>query len=471
MEATAKGLWLVPTFGRVSTNVVRFIKACVDTGATTRIVLVVDQADYATNNLAYDALDLPENMEIHVVKGGCCADATRDAMADLFTDDVQWLGWLADDLVPVTPGWDVKAVAHLNGTNWVSTNDGRHAPVKANGSTVWSADLIRATGYLYPPGFKHMYIDTAWELLGQATRTWVCDMNILVKHEHASSSDVKDSTFAKSNSFWDNDDRAWADWQEHGKAKAIDAIFALMQQHGAQIVHPDLSGFKVAIAVPAGDGRFEGVFLHSLRHTEAMVRAYGGQTTLLDCSYNSDLPNARCKLFGAFLRSDATHCLWIDSDQGWEPKDFVRLLLAKKDFVAVAGVRKVFPASFAVNVQTDDGKPMAIEQDATNGLLRATGVGMAFTCISRACAERMAQHYADLEFDSADGRAEVGLFLPMIKNRHWRSEDLAFCQRWRDIGGEIWIAPEVSLEHVGAFKWSGAWLDQLIEKSASERAA
>ena len=180
---------------------------------------------------------------------------------------------------------------------------------------------------------------------------------------------------------------------------------------------------------------------------------------------------ARIKLFGAFMRSDCTHLFWIDSDQGWQAKDFIRLLLAKKDFVAVAGVRKVFPASFAVSVSDDNGRPLPIREDASHGLLRASGVGMAFTCMSRACATRLSQSYVDLKFTTADGREESGIFMPMIKNGRYLSEDYGVCQRWRDIGGEIWIAPEVSLLHVGAFTWQGAWVDQLAEKSAAERAA
>ncbi len=465
MEATAKGLWILPTFGRASTNLPRFLAACAKTSTTTNIALVVDEADYAATHDAYDALELPDNIWVHLVKGGNCAQATREAMAELFTDDLAWWGWLADDLVPETPEWDVKAIAHLNGYNFVSTDDAMYAPNKANGATVWSAELLRAVGYIYPPDFTHFYCDTIWEEITKATGTWVCDMSILVRHVHASRGGDKDATFAKTNSAWGNDDPAFAKWRETEKSAAIDRVFALMGEHGAAVTKVNLDGFKVMIATPSGGGAPDRVFQRSLRETEPAVKFYGGATVYVELPFLSDIGLARSKLFGAFLRSDCTHLFFIDDDQGWQARDFIRLLLAKKDFVAVAGVRKVSPPSFAVSVQDEQGRALPIEEDAASGLLRATSVGMAFVCMSRACCDRLAQSYADLEFDSADGRTEIGIFLPFIRDRRWRSEDYAVCDRWRAIGGDIWVAPEVNLEHVGKYVWSGAWLDQLKEKS------
>jgi len=36
------------------------------------------------------------------------------------------------------------------------------------------------------------------------------------------------------------------------------------------------------------------------------------------------------------------------------------------------------------------------------------------------------------------------------------SEDLVFCKRWRELGGDVWVDPEVRLGHVGAFTYAGA---------------
>jgi hypothetical protein len=82
----------------------------------------------------------------------------------------------------------------------------------------------------------------------------------------------------------------------------------------------------------------------------------------------------------------------------------------------------------------------------------------------------MSQHYADLAFRSPDGAREFGIFLPMVLNERYLGEDFACCQRWRHMGGEIFIAAECNLEHVGKHVWEGAWLTNLVESSQRQQA-
>jgi hypothetical protein len=359
----------------------------------------------------------------------------------------------------------------LNGHNCVSTNDGLHAPQKMNGAMVWSADLIRAVGYLFAPGIVHMYADDVWEILGRATGCWTVDMSIMVRHLHETATGRKDDTSRRTNASWVADDKAFLEWRKNGQGPAVERILALMRDHGVDMFRPDLSGVEVMLAVPCGDGRYERLFMESLRLTEQAVTQYGGQFRFAECAYVSDIVIARTRLFGAFLRSTATHMFMVDSDQAWAVHDFVKFLLADRDFIAAAGVRKVTPPSFAVNISDEFGNPTPIHVDAERGYMEVTGVGMAFVCITRACAERMVEAYADLKFSAAEGREEVALFLPMVFNKRYMSEDFAFVHRWRAIGGKAWVDPTVDLKHVGAFVWQGAWLTHLAEKMAAERAA
>lgn len=472
MDPKSRGFWLMPTLGRAKTNVPRFFAAAKAMGMTTPGFLVVDYDDLGKNAYDYEELELPENWELFLVQGGGCAAATREAMAELFTDDVEWIGWLGDDIIPETEHWDVKAIRQLNGWNVISTDDGAHAPHKLNGISVWSGDLVRAVGYLYPDGLRHMYIDDVWEVIGRATSCWQCDLSIMGRHANASwgADKNKDATFHKSNSRWPEDDLAFQNWMRGDHTEAINRVFALMQEKGVDLTRPDLSGMKVMIAVPCGDGRYESVFLRSLRETESAVKYFGGETRFMEFPYGSDIALARSKLLGAFLRSDSTHCFWIDSDQGWEVKDFVRLLMAKRDFVAAAGIRKVFPHSFAVNVSDDHGRPLPIQHQAYDGLIEAMGVGFAFTCVTRSFAERIRDAHPELRFVAADGREEWAVFNSMVVNNRYLGEDFAACYRWRALGGKIFIAPEISLKHVGPYVWEGAWLNYLAEKAVREAA-
>jgi hypothetical protein len=470
MDAFAPGFWILPTFNRATSNVPRFFKAAVATGMTTPGYLVLDRADYAKNKADYDALELPTRWEILIVDGGCCAKATQEALTTLMgTEPADWIGWLADDLIPETPGWDVRVIEHLNGYNIVSTADKAHAPEKFNGATAWSADVIRAVGYLFPEGMQHFYLDDVWEDIARIAGNWYCDMDVTVAHRHAGfAGGKKDDTFAHTKSRWANDDRVYQAWKSGGGLKeAAESVIALMANSGVRTLKPDLAGMKVMLATPCGSGRYEGGYVSSLMETMQMIRQYGGSCNWLQAPHISDISLARARLFGAFMVSDATHLFLIDDDMDWNAQDAIRLLMKGKDFAAVAGPRKVFPPSYAVNVSDDYGNPIPLRMDPETDMIEASGVGMAFTILTRACCERMAQAYRDLEFAAADGRVEVAVFNNMVVNRRYLSEDYAFCHRWRSIGGQIWVAHDIALGHHGSSRWHGAWVEALLQQATA----
>ena len=462
-------MWLCPTQGRALTNVPRLLKACAATNMTTPAVLVVDDEEYAANFGHYDALKLPSNWHIHTTKGGSSGIAFEEARRAL-CPGAEWVGFLSDDLIPETPEWDTKLIAHLLAFGVVSCNDGAHAPKRLNGAVVWSRDLIYAVGYVYPPDLAHMFVDDVWEELGKATGVWHCDMSVMVRHAHASWGGLKDATMKRANAFTGTDQRVFEAWKRSERADAIDRIFALMAQNGIEVNRIDLRGVKIMLAVPVGDGTFDRVFMRSWVQTRDAVRQYGGDIELAEAPFMSDLCLARSKLFGAFLRSDCTHCFWVDSDQGWQVKDLIRLIAADKPFVAAAGVRKTVPPSFAVNNTDDFGNPVMIQHSADRMLIKVSHVGFAFVLTTHEWAVRMSQHYADLAYVGADGMVDYAVFNSMVVNKQYRGEDFACCQRWRDMGGEVFICPEINLEHVGCFVFQGDWLTSMAEAGDRQRA-
>jgi hypothetical protein len=448
-----------------------FLRAAIEAGTSTPGVLVVNDQDYAENNEAYDSLVLPIGWSVYVVPGDDVTSKTEQARRELLTPDMAWVGWLADDLRPVTPNWDTRLISQLTGYNIVSSDDDLHAPERMNGGIVLSADLVRAVGWLSLPTLIHMHGDSAWEELGRATGTWTVDMSVLVRHLHERKTGQKDETSRKTNESWEHDDRAINVWRKNEKAATIERILTLMQESGVEMFRPDLHGVEVMLATPCGDGRYENLFVESLRQTEMYVRQYGGEFRFAEMLMVSDISIARARIIGAFLHSTATHLFMIDDDQAWNPMDFVKFLLAGRDFMAAASVRKVTPSSFAVNITDDYGRPLPIHVDE-RGYIEASNVGAAFVCLTRACVERMVEAYrGELAFDAAEGREEYALFNPMILNRRYLGEDYSFCQRWRTIGGKVWVDPTVDLRHVGVSVWSGTWLNHLAEQMAAERAA
>ncbi|HEY4355960.1 MAG TPA: hypothetical protein VGN16_09450 [Acidobacteriaceae bacterium] len=468
---TAKGFAFLTTMGRVTTNVPRFFAAAKATGMTVPGYLVVDEGDYAKNVVAYDALDLPENWTIHTVKGGSCAQATEEAYSDLMKHDTDYVIWLTDDLVPETTQWDQRVVEALKGWNMVSTDDGFDAPNKFNGAVAWSGDLLRAVGYLYPEGCRHFYIDTMWEEMAKLLNNWTCLMDVMVRHvHHTRNPGIADKTTDHTRSFWDIDEPAFMRWKNNEKLSAANRIGQLMLDYKVTTPLPDLNGIRLMIATPTGSGKYDRQYMGSMFQTFEILRQCGAQVNFAEIPFCSDVALARAKIFGQFVRSDSTHLLSIDDDMGWNPQDVVKLLAHKRDFVAAAGPRKVFPPSFAVQNVTDLGHPLPLTFD-TAGLIEATDIGGAFTMITMACALRVRDAYPELAFAGDDGRVEYAVYNPVVVARRYKSEDFAFCHRWRAVGGKIYVDPYISLQHVGTHVWQGDWMSHLMAMPVQQDAA
>ena len=77
----------------------------------------------------------------------------------------------------------------------------------------------------------------------------------------------------------------------------------------------------------------------------------------------------------------------------------------------------------------------------------------------------MVEHYAELRYrsehkahDPFEGNPwRSALFNCMIEpeTSTYLSEDYSFCQRWTDMGGEIWVDLTAKLEHVGLMTFHG----------------
>lgn len=224
-------------------------------------------------------------------------------------------------------------------------------------------------------------------------------------------------------------------------------------------------GLSVQFATPCGDSRYDREYVKSFHNTACVLIELGAKVDWAEFPGCADLPLARSKLFGNFLRSSHTHFMMLDSDMGWSYHDVVRMLLHKKDFIAAAGRKKNEKLEFACNNCDDESNLLPIITDPETGLIECTDVGMAFAMISKECAQKMADAYPDLVFDGDERTLEYDLFHPRIigtaPKRRRLSEDFAFCHRWRAIGGKIHLMPEVVLQHAGRAVWTGALIESL----------
>lgn len=102
--------------------------------------------------------------------------------------NLEWYGYLQDDLKFVSSKWDTKLVAAAGPNRIASCNDMWRAPKRNTGACAFGGELVRAWGFWGPPKLQHCYIDDFWEESGRACKNWVVLMDVQTPHRHFANS-------------------------------------------------------------------------------------------------------------------------------------------------------------------------------------------------------------------------------------------------------------------------------------------
>lgn len=191
--AEVKGVWLLPTRKRLKT-LQRFLDNAIAMGCRTPGWILVS-AEELNSEPGYQTLTLPEGWGLVPTQSEGMGDKFREVYP--YIKELDWVGWLVDDVIPMTPNWDTTLIGGLNGQNVISCNDGFRAPARMC-APVFSGPLLRAVGWIYPEGFWHTYVDDVWETLGKVTCSWFVCMDVTLKHDDAFQSGKIDFTHQQS---------------------------------------------------------------------------------------------------------------------------------------------------------------------------------------------------------------------------------------------------------------------------------
>jgi hypothetical protein len=169
--------------------------------------------------------------------------------------------------------------------------------------------------------------------------------------------------------------------------------------------------------------------------------------------------------------------LFIDADIGFEPEQVFRLLRFDADMSAaaypikeIAWDRVVQAAQAGRDVKRAGLNYVTAWADsrvtARNDFARVRYAGTGFLMIKRAAMEKLRDAHPELRYRrvhyaGSDAFAEstnrYALFDTMIDpvTGEYLSEDFAFCRRWTDLGGEIWLDLRSKLSHMGQQEFAG----------------
>jgi hypothetical protein len=208
---------------------------------------------------------------------------------------------------------------------------------------------------------------------------------------------------------------------------------------------------RVMVAIPAYTGQIHLGTMRSLFNDLLQLQARGDDWELHDECGNALIADARALIVAQFLASSCDALVFIDSDVCWESGALLKLLDAPVDMVAGIYPQRKDPINYCVKWID---KPDLI---AENGLLQVAGVPAGFMKLSRKQLERMVEQYPDTEFyvENAKDNKAWALFCDYRIGKHKMGEDYSFCRRWIDIGGKVWIDPEIKMGHTGYKTFNG----------------
>jgi hypothetical protein len=237
----------------------------------------------------------------------------------------------------------------------------------------------------------------------------------------------------------------------------------------------------LVIGTPCYGGLVAQGYMESIIGLMVYGSAHGFDMTLALNGHDSLITRSRNKIVSAFLdRPNATHLFFIDADISFKAEAVKRLLDFDQDVAAgMYPIKNIDWPRFHQRLQpgaTENdmrelglnfvGTPIAGEgREERDGFVTGSYAGTGFMLIKRRVLERMIAAYPETKFEVAHTYPRVttqspnqyALFDCMIEKgtNIYLSEDFAFCQRWRALGGTIWLDTESRLTHTGVYAYEG----------------
>ena len=213
---------LVPSRTRPH-NIARLWQAWHDTGATAQLLVLVDDDDPTLAQ--YEALGVPLRVGPRQRIGPLLNEGAP--IAATLCDVV---GFMGDDHVPRTPGWDAAIEAASSPWSVVYGDDLLQGPRIPTAVFLGSA-LVRELGYFCVPGADHLYLDNGWRHVGEQLGTLRYLPDVVIEHMHFLRGKApQDPLYAEVNhpAMYDHDRAAFERWAAEQAPADFDRVRAAM---------------------------------------------------------------------------------------------------------------------------------------------------------------------------------------------------------------------------------------------------
>lgn len=252
------------------------------------------------------------------------------------------------------------------------------------------------------------------------------------------------------------------------------------------------------LGLPCYGGTCTAAFAKSLAALAAHGASIGVQIGMHFLNNESLIQRARNYIADEFMRSGATHFMFIDSDIDFNPQDVIAMLALQSedspyDVLSAAYPKKSiswekireavcqgvadedpnvlenFVGDYVMNPKIDPEELKKGVQQVEIKLDRPVEIseaGTGFMMIKRSVFEKFRDKYPEQMYrpdharsENYDGSREICAFFDCIidpVSKRYLSEDYFFCQRVQQMGGKIWLLPWMQLKHQGSYVYGGS---------------
>ena len=250
---------------------------------------------------------------------------------------------------------------------------------------------------------------------------------------------------------------------------------------------------KLFLATPMYGGMCAGMFAKSTADLSAICTQYGIPLQMYFLFNESLITRARNYCVDEFMRSEAQHLMFIDSDIGFNPQDVIALMALqsqepeKYDIIGGPYPKKCISwekIKSAVDKGVADSDPNILDKFVGDFVFNPKGgqqsiqisepcevleIGTGFMMISKQAMQKFIDSYPQYMYkpdhvrtEHFDGTREImQAFQAEIDpiSKRYLSEDYWFCQKAQSIGLKTWFCPWMKMQHVGTYIFGGSLSD------------
>jgi glycosyltransferase involved in cell wall biosynthesis len=158
---------------------------------------------------------------------------------------------------------------------------------------------------------------------------------------------------------------------------------------------------------------------------------------------NPYISAARATMLRKALDAKADVIVFLDYDLSWRPQDLRKLIDTEGDVVSGTYRFKQEPENYMGSVfSLPNGTPFV----RADGCIKARETPAGFLKITKEAVEKFMTAYPELVY-GPKYHPYVDIFNHGAIDGTWWGEDYAFCLRWNKKCGDIWVVPDLDLDH------------------------